>query len=309
MMTSQVQQDSHRSLIGKAMADVLGVAAHDFTIEKNIVATNNHVYMISLSTATESDKTSPNPKPLTVAVPAGTSRLVMRIAKGDNNVEDSIRIRNEVSCLTLARKALDHVDPLLVPRVFDWADASESGYILQEFKNGEQLSHNDLRALSEPDVAFVCKQLAAVAKALQDYQLPVDGYGGLTFDDAGNMSTTKIIFRTGGPFATYAEYLQATLEWQLAQSESVAALNGWRDTPGLRERIDAFVANGLGKILSNVPEHKPTLVHGDLSALVPWPPLTHSHAPNKTTGRTNKASSAQSSLRPALKPPRRRRGL
>ncbi len=274
-MTSQVQQDAHPSLIGKAMADVLGVAAHDFTIEKNIVATNNHVYMISLSKASESEKTCQNPKPLTVAVPAGTSRLVMRIAKGDNNVEDSVRIRNEVSCLALARKALEHVDPLLVPRVFDWADASDLGYILQEFKQGEQLSHNDLRALSEPDVAFVCKQLAAVAKALQDYQLPVDGYGGLTFDDAGNMSTTKIIFRTGGPFATYAEYLQATLEWQLAQSESVAALNGWRDTPGLRERIDAFVANGLGKILSNVPEHKPTLVHGDLSALIPCPKQDH----------------------------------
>lgn len=278
-MTAQAQQDLHHSLISKAIANLLSIAAHELTIEKNIVATNNHVYMIALSKATDSEKSLQSAKPLTEAIPAGTTRLVVRIAKDDNNVEDSIRIRNEVACLTLARKALAHVDPMLIPRVFDWADASESGYIVQEFMHGEQLSQDDLRALSEPDIALVCKQLAAVCKALQDYQLPVDGYGGLTFDDAGNMSTTKIVFRVGGPFATYAEYLRATLEWQLAQSETVAALNGWRNTPGLRERIDAFVASGLDKILSEVPEHKPTLVHGDLSAPPPFPFLFTPHAP------------------------------
>lgn len=268
MTALKVQQDLHHSLIGKAMAEILGISDSDFTIEQNTVATNNHVYIISLSKPTESERTPQNAKPFTVAVPAGTSRLVIRIAKADNNVEDSVRIRNEVACLTLARKALAHVDPLLVARVFGWDDDASDGYILQEFKPGELLSHADLRALGEQDLRSVCAQLAAVAKAWQDYRLPVEGYGGLTFDDDGRLSTTEIVFRTGGPFSTYTEYVKATLEWQLAESENVAALNGWRDTPGLRERIDAFVANGLDRVLSKVPEYKPTLVHGDLSAFL-----------------------------------------
>lgn len=269
-MSNQAAQDPRRLLIGKVMANIVGVAEVDFTVEQNTRATNNHVYMIHLSKPIESESISKNAKFFTVPIPAGTARLVMRIARPDNNVEDSIRIRNEIACLTLARNALAHVDPLLIPRIFDWDDTSDQGYILQEFKHGESLSQDELQALSEQDVAFVCKQLASVAKGLQDYQLPVDGYGGLTFDDAGNMSTTKIIFRTGGPFSTYAEYLKATLEWQLSQSEKVAALNGWKDVPGLRSRIDAFVATGLEKVLSRVPEHKPTLVHGDLSAFAPF---------------------------------------
>lgn len=129
--------------------------------------------------------------------------------------------------------------------------------------------YDDLEALSKQDLNSVCQQLAAVAGALQNYQLPatVKGYGGLTFDDAGTMSSTKIIFRTGGPFPTYRDYLKTTLEWQLAQSEGISALKGWRGIPGLRERIDAFITDpdGLDCVLSKIPEYRPTLVHGDLS--------------------------------------------
>ncbi|KAH8721413.1 hypothetical protein HC256_001769 [Beauveria bassiana] len=244
-MADRVRQESHHAFICKIIGELLGIPEHDFTIEKNTVATNNHVYMINLGKALVSEKVSQDVKPFAVAVPAGTSHLVMRIARANNNVEDSIRIRNEVAFLTLAREALAEVDPLLVPRVFGWDDATEPSYILQEFKHGESISCDYLQGLSEQDVASVCQQLAAVTTALQGYRLPVDGYGGLTFDDAGKMSTTKVIFRTGGPFLTYTDYLKATLEWQLEQSDSVAALNGWRDIPGLRARIDAFVADGL----------------------------------------------------------------
>ncbi|TQW00779.1 hypothetical protein V2A60_001822 [Cordyceps javanica] len=264
-MTDQAQKYLHHSFICTIMASLFGIAKHDLAIEQNPVATNNHVYMITLSQPVEFSKTSADAKPFTVAVPAGTSHMVIRIARADNNVEDSIRIRNEVAFLTLARRALGQLDPLLIPRVFAWDDTTELGYILQEFKRGEPLSHDDFQALNEQDVSFVCSQLATVIKAFQNYQLPVDGYGGLTFDDAGNMSTTKVIFRTGGPFVTYTDYLKATLKWQLAQSENVTVLNGWRGVPGLRSRIDAFISNGLDKVLSKIPESKPTLVHGDLT--------------------------------------------
>ncbi|OAA60787.1 Protein kinase-like domain protein [Cordyceps fumosorosea ARSEF 2679] len=258
--------ERRHTVIRKIVTQTLGIQ-HNFTIEQNTVATNNHVYIIRFSEPIETAKKYKNDTPLTVEIPAGTSHLVMRYVRLDNNVEDSIRIRNEVAFLTLARKALANVDPSLVPQVFDWDDDLREGYIIQEFKPGEHLSYDDLHALGEKDAKFVCKQLAAVAKAFQDYEMPVEGYGGLTFDNDGDMSATEIIFRTGGPFSTYRDYLKAALKWQLAQSESVVGLNGWRNTPGLRERIDAFVANGLDRALGNVPKQKPTLVHGDLTVL------------------------------------------
>ncbi|KAM3523688.1 hypothetical protein MY4038_008094 [Beauveria bassiana] len=138
-MAQQVQQESHHAFICKIIGELFGIPEHDFTIEKNTVATNNHVYMINLGKALKSDKVSHDVKPFTVAVPAGTSHLVMRIARAHNNVEDSIRIRNEVAFLTLAQEALAEVDPLLVPRVFGWDDATEPSYILQEFKHGESI--------------------------------------------------------------------------------------------------------------------------------------------------------------------------
>lgn len=127
------------------MTETLRIPVHSFTIEQNTMATNNHVYMISLSNSLESDKVSQDAqaKPFIATIPAGTSRLVMRFARPDNNVEDSIRIRNEVAALVLAREALTSTDPLLVPRVYGWDDAVEPGYILEEFKHGEvSLSFN-----------------------------------------------------------------------------------------------------------------------------------------------------------------------
>lgn len=266
-MASQPSQNDE--LIGKIMSESFGFVEGEYTFTQNKTATNNQVYIILLSQPTASEKLVQATKALTEAIPAGTTRLVVRIARPDNNVEDSIRIRNEVACLTLARRALINVDPLLIPRVFDWNDDPLASYIVEEFKQGDTMSDADAKVLGEKDLKLVCSQIAAVAKAFQSYELPINGYGGLTFDDAGNMDTTKVIFRVGGPFSTYREYLKATLEWQLAQSDNVVALKGWRGTDGLRERIDNFVANGLDPILAKIPETKPTLIHGDMSKLQP----------------------------------------
>lgn len=242
--------------------------------------------MICFANPTTSELTSSDGslKPFTSPIPAGTSRLVMRIPKPDNNMEHTIRIRNEVAFLALARRALADVNPLLIPRVFSWDDTTISdslsyevaspSYILEEFKIGEEITWDELRTLSEEAVGSICKQFARIVKALQAYKLPegTTGYGGITFDNAGNLSSTKGIFRTGGPFATYGEYLKATLKWQLEQSESVETIQGWRHVPDmndLRQRIDAFLSEGLDPLLSTVPEHRPTLVHGDLSKYQP----------------------------------------
>jgi hypothetical protein len=133
------ETEAHHSLISTIMIEKLEIPMHGFTIERNTMATNNHVYTIHLSNPLESDKVSQDAKtkPFIATIPAGTSRLVMRFAKPDNNVEDSIRIRNEVAALVLAREALTSINPFLIPRVFGWDDAIGPGYILEEFKHGE----------------------------------------------------------------------------------------------------------------------------------------------------------------------------
>lgn len=263
---------------------VFGIAPSSFNVERNAKATNNNVFVIHLKKPTTSDLLFKSAKalPLTNPIPTSTSSLVLRIPKIDNNVQDNVRVRNEVACLYLARQALSEADRPLIPRVFSWSDAIAAGggtaveddkdYILEEFLGGETMSWDELKALNEEDRDAICAQFARVAKVWQAYQLPDDitGYGSITFDDAGRFSSTESVFRVGGPYKTYADYLNATIQWQLKQSDNVAYLNGWKtceEFPGLRSRIDAFLANKLPALLADIPEHKPCLVHGDLSTL------------------------------------------
>lgn len=271
------------ALINKLLS-AFGISPDSITVDANTKATNNHVFMIHLNTPAASElsiKTVTVPL-FTCPIPKGTSSLVLRIPKSDNNVQDNVRVRNEVACLYLARQALSEADKPLVPRVYSWSDAIASGtgdhdapdkdYIFEEFLGGETISWDDLKALNETDRDSVCAQLARVAKAWQAYELPDDitGYGSLTFDDAGRFASTESVFRVGGPYKTYADSLKATIEWQLKQSDNVAYLGGWKnckELPDLRSRIDAFIVDKLPGLLAEIPEHKPCLVHGDLSTL------------------------------------------
>lgn len=276
------QQDTQLAQVATTLQSLFGWVPAAFKIERNKSATNNHVYIIQLVQPLDSElPIAEASQPFVCPVPAGTSQLVMRIPKLDNNVNDTIRIRNEVAFLHLAREALSAVDSTVVPRVFTWRDGRDTrnddsrcaSYILEEFKKGESLSAKELEALSDEAKASISSQLARVVAAWQSFELPssIRGYGGITFDDSGEFSSTSIIFGTGGPFNTYAAYLKSTILWQLRNSERVPAINGWRtmpDAPGLRARIDAFIDRGLDDLLARVPHYKMSLVHGDLSEYI-----------------------------------------
>lgn len=255
------------------LSKLFGLTSSDVTLERNNTAKNNHVYMITLKTPPTSDLLAKHdtPTPLIMAVPAGTTKMVLRMPKPDNNMEDSVRVRNEVALLALARQALKDVDESLIPRLYSWADSEANGqYILEEFMTGEQMEFEELEALSEDALKTILKQIAPAVAALQTFELPstVRGYGSFTVSDDGVVGATKNVFCTGGPYDTYRDYLKATLKWQLEQSEGVEQIKGWRhveSAPDLRKRIDAFMETGLDKVLAGVPESKKALVHGDMS--------------------------------------------
>ncbi|KAJ5654148.1 Aminoglycoside phosphotransferase [Penicillium lividum] len=260
------------SLVNTMLQDHFGIQKDSFRISEIEKAKHNHVYLIQLDHPLPELPQAKNRslKPFISAIPAGTSKLVLRIPKDNVSLEESVRIRNEVAFLALARDALSSMDPLIVPRVFGWEDAlspSPSGlrWILEEYKEGESLSPTEILVLDDDTQRTLLHQIAQVVKAFQEYQLPESiSYGGLKFDDQGEISSTVTVLPCGGPFPSYAQFLRGMCTWQLSASERSTHLNGWRDTPKLRKRLDAFFAEGLDRILAEIPEERPTLVHADI---------------------------------------------
>ncbi|KAL1840112.1 hypothetical protein VTK73DRAFT_3845 [Phialemonium thermophilum] len=136
--------DAHTALIAATLRDRFGLSPEHLGIQRVEHAKNNHVYLVDMAPPTSElrEDASSRPQPFTSVIPAGTSRLVFRIANADASLEDAVRVRNEVACLALGRQALASVDARLVPRVYAWNDRldAEGGglrWILEEWKGGE----------------------------------------------------------------------------------------------------------------------------------------------------------------------------
>lgn len=250
-----------------------GLEEATLTVKPMANTNNNKVYLVELSSPTTSPVPSLLHRPLTHPIPPGTSQLVVRRPKTNVSMEDSVRVRNEVAFLSLACEALGAVDgqASLCPRVYAWDDANlETQFIVEEFKYGEHISTEEVSAFSPADQTHIFTQIAKFVKALQTIKLP-EGvmYGGLTFNDDGVISSTKSPIPCDGPFKTYTEFVKGMCVWQLEASERSKHLNGWTGTPKLRERLEAFFANGLDKVLEAIEEDKPTLTHADLGMFHP----------------------------------------
>ncbi|KAJ5915760.1 Aminoglycoside phosphotransferase [Penicillium verhagenii] len=266
-------ESQHYALVNTLLQDHFNIQENSFMISEIEKAKNNHVYLIQLNQPLPELPRPKNQslKPFISAIPAGTSKLVLRISKDNVSLEESVRIRNEVAFLALARDALSSLDPLIIPRVFGWEDAlsphpSDLRWILEEYKEGESLSPSEILALDNNTQHKLLHEIAQVVKAFQEYQLPesIRMYGGLKFDDQGVISSTAATIPCGGPFPSYAQFLRGMCTWQLSASERSTHLNGWRDIPKLRERLDAFLTEGLDQLLAKIPEERPTLIHADL---------------------------------------------
>ncbi|KAK9427620.1 hypothetical protein V1505DRAFT_379558 [Lipomyces doorenjongii] len=260
----------HHAFIGTILHDRFDLRHDSFVVRTIEQAKNNYVYLIELANPTTDSLLSESSKPFTSPIPANTSRLIFRIPKANVSLEDSVRVRNEVAFLALGRDAFSSIDTSLVPRVFAWEDNTNLGpgfrWILEEWKEGETLTAENVEALNDEMQRFVLDQLAAVVKSFQKYRLPdsVRGFGGLCFDENGTLFNTASTIPCDGPFPTYSSFLKGMCKWQLEASERSTHLNGWKNVPKLRKRLDNLFASGLDELLVKVPEQRPTLVHADL---------------------------------------------
>ena len=263
----------HTALAESILQDQFGLQHDTFVIKETKESRHNFVYWIDLSCPPSEPLGPISPRPFTCPIPSDTSRLIFRLPRGAVSLEESVRIRNEVAFLSLGRNALYSINPSLISQVFDWADGdgTEFGnrWILQEWKEGQTLSTKDVESLDDKTQRFVLDQIAAVLKAFQDFRLPesVKGFGGLTFDEDGVMTSTKSVIPCGGPFSSYSNFLRGMLEWQLEATERSSHLRGWCEYPELRKRLQTFFSDGLEAQLARVPEQQQVMVHGDLGEL------------------------------------------
>jgi hypothetical protein len=112
----------------------------------------------------------------------------------------------------------------------------------------------------------ILRQVADVYKLIESYKLPesVKGYGGLAFNDAGDIITGPTTIPCGGPFSEFHEMYTQMLRRQLDESDTSERLAGWRPI-GLRDRLERFASDGIAKQVMENSISRQTLVHGDFS--------------------------------------------
>lgn len=185
-------------------------------------------------------------------------------------LNEDVRIQNEVAAMCLMRQALAPDKKTLIPNTYAWCSSMNGyGWILQEYMTGIQLDteFNNLERNYKQEILY---QIADVFKLLQSYSLPesIKGYGGLSFNEFGEIVTGPTTIPCGGPFSEFYEMYEQMLQRQLIDSDTSERIAGWRRN-GLRDRLERFGAEGIAKqVIENSIPHQ-TLVHGDFSKLIP----------------------------------------
>ena len=226
---------------------------------------NNFIYKIEISPF-QHQQDRGGEQPGTEDIPTGTKQLVMRLANAAAKLNDQNRVQNEVAALAIARSALR--PKKLVPAVYAWGTAAESqGWILMEFMNGLPLDEY-ISELTDDDKQKreIIGQVASVLSAFQEFQLPstIRGFGGLSFNDQGDIISGPLTTSQCGPFDTYLAMMKAVFREKLLHSDSNSNVDGWR-IDGLRSRIEAYITHDLEHMIDHLKCAEKRFIHGDFS--------------------------------------------
>lgn len=244
---------------------------------------NNYIYLVTLSLPTSADASFRSPglqydeiQPGTMPLPANATSLIIRLANADprTGLNNANRVENEVAFMALARQALatskySHI----VPDVYAWASiAGGQGFTVQQHMPGT-MPDKVFNELSIEDKSVVLSQMAEILALLQKFPLPqtVDKFGGLRFDEAGNIVSAQMTIYKGEPMATYEDLIRTIFRVKLGEADDNPIMQGWRDK-GVRARLDHFVQHKLGEILKVYQNPKKVLVHSDFSKSTKNPP-------------------------------------
>ncbi|KAK1613535.1 hypothetical protein BDP81DRAFT_336811 [Colletotrichum phormii] len=235
---------------------------------------NNFIYRVTLSSPTSTtiqiiSLHSETPRPGTVPCPAGTTSLMVRLANSDprTGINNANRVESEVAFITLARQALAASKySRVVPDVYAWDGMSDGqGFSMQQCMPGaipERAGFNDF---SLRDKVVLLGQMADILALLQDFKVPktVDRFGGLRFDQHGDVISAQMTMFTGEPSVTYVDFLRNIFRVKLREADENPVIQGWMEG-GVRSRLDEFIDRRLPEALV---DHEPrkALVHADLT--------------------------------------------
>lgn len=209
-----------------------------------------------------------------MAIPSGTSDLILRLTNADAASMDSpSRVENEVAIITLATDALDSIfEPHIVPRLYGWNGTTskqgerQQGWILQELMPGVPLDEKlDYMGLEEKKKIFA--QIAKLLKGLQDFPLPasITQFGGLTFDDEDNIISATMTTTGIGPRPSYEAIFEARLKQALEIADDNFYIKGWHAN-GVRARLEAFIERGLPASFKRLKSRdEKAIIHADFS--------------------------------------------
>ncbi|KAJ5593541.1 hypothetical protein N7537_010445 [Penicillium hordei] len=236
---------------------------------------NNFVYYVSLPSPLIKDNFTCQSQTSCVAIPSGCSELILRLANPDAEglQQASNRIENEVAIMTLAARALDpSFNPHVVPRIYGWRGSMskegkrQQGWILQEYMPGTPLDEN-LDNMSLKGKRNILGQIAKLLKGLQDFALPdsITDFGGLTFDNEGDLISAPMTNCNIGPWPTYEASFKAQLEHALKKSDENPYIQGWRPN-GVRARLEAFIEREVSTAFEQLEARdQKVITHADFS--------------------------------------------
>ena len=242
---------------------------------------NNFVYRVSLRASEPPwNETSSPSKFGTQALPPDTTEVILRLSDPDANLNEAVRIQNEVAAINLMQKALTLYPSTIVPKLYGWKSADDAdetgcihGWILQESMRGLPLD------MIFPNLPFedkrkIISQIAQIFKAIQIFQLPdtVTQIGGLGFNREGDIISGHFTIPLDGPFSTQSDMLRANLNLQLQAAERNVLIGGWRkiSDDNLYDRLQKFMKSSLiDDILGKTEKSTDlTLIHGDFGKCV-----------------------------------------
>ncbi|ETS85648.1 hypothetical protein PFICI_03673 [Pestalotiopsis fici W106-1] len=240
---------------------------------------NNFIYMIQLSSPMVSSTFSARSTRPGTAAPLNSKTTVFRLSNPyANDLNNANRVENEVAAQYLYRQQLSASHPelaSLVPTIYarepsrypEISDETGFGWTICEHMPGTNLDAQFVK-MDLPKKLEVVKQIAGIFAAFQKIIVPEElrgHFGGLTFDDSGQVVRGQMSICPPGPWEDYTDLWVARLRWQLHNADQSPALKGWQEC-GLRDRIDKLLnGNGIAKWMERIDVTQTTLAHGDFT--------------------------------------------
>lgn len=267
-LQDEAVKNSHRSFIHELFESSFQVPINEITTLPR--CHNNFVHFVNFSTPVTVDR-SLSDQPGTSVIVKGTTKAVVRVGNPAGMFNHAVKVENTVAMMQLTRQALSALN--IVPKVYAWSSAGEpsgTGWILEEYMPGIEVESKFHTELTRENQHSILSQMAAILKAVQDFDLPpkASGFGGLAFNDAGEIVNGPYVVEPyDGPYPDMISMYKGMLQAQLKEADR-SFVKGYRDTE-LRERLNAFAEKGLDNLLTKfLPEKvRPNLIIGDVGEL------------------------------------------